>query len=396
MMPISTRRYFGRNFENYRQKKIAARTKPIPYSNVLSVKQVTIIGLFSAPTGLGNAALLLKKELCLNNIKILEVDCIKIFNSPEYLAEVKAKNFINSDAVIFAINPDIAINIVDKINVENLIGKKIIGYFVWELDIPPKKWSLMSNFIHEIWTPSEFSRKSLSKIFKHSIKLVHHPVALMPPNEFDADCRTKTREKIGVKEDSFVALQSIAFSSSLERKNTIEAIEIFLEAFKNIDNSFFIVRYTGDLLYPNSLNRLQRAAKNGNGKIILIKATDETDEIFKFYAASDIYISLHRSEGFGLNIAEAMLVKLPVMASNWSGNLELCNSDNCLLVDCSMTNVRDREKIYDNYNAMWAKPNKEQAISKLKYFYENINYRKQIADCAQNYIKSNFGASKLF
>ena len=396
LLPMTLRRRIGHKLENQRQKNIALKLPPISKFKNTKIKSVAIIGLISAPTGLGNAAQLLVNELKQNGINIVEVDCVKIFKFPDYLKQVQENSFKDVDAVIIAINPDIAINVLGKIGIKILAGKKVIGYWVWELETPPKQWGLMAKFVHEIWTPSEFSRQALKKIFNLDIKVVRHPVALFEPPKVEVNVRDKVRSKLGIKKDDFVAFQSIAFSSSLERKNTIEAIEIFLEAFKDINNAYFVVRYFGDEHYPKSLEILKRAAQKGNGKIKLVKSSMNKIELFDFYAASDLYISLHRSEGFGLNIAEAMLVGLPVMATNWSGSLELCKEDNCLLIDCAMIEVRDCEKIYYKTNALWAKPDREMAIAKLYEFYHNRELKNKISERAQKYIMDNFGATQLF
>src|SRR4029077_21261732 len=93
-------------------------------------------------------------------------------------------------------------------------------------------------------------------------------------------------------------------------------------------------------------------------------------EMDVLFASADCYISLHRSEGLGLGMAHAMYLGKPVIATNYSGNLEFMNSDNSLLVDCTMTELNEDSGPYER-GTRWAEPNVEHAANLLRWLYDH-------------------------
>lgn len=392
-MPYDIRIKISKFYHNYREAKIAKSIEQVKPWVEKPIKKIGILGLFSSPSGLGRASQLLIEELSYNQIETQIIDCYKILNDKD-VNQYEVEKIKEVDAIIIAINPDIAIHIIDKIKFDLFLNKKIIGYWVWELPDPPPSWVYMNHLIHEIWTPSNFSKNSLCKIFSVPIKVVSHPAALikLPNSLFDS--KENIRKKYNIEENSFVAFQSFSFQSCLERKNIIDAIEVFKGAFKTEKNAYFIIRYSGQNIFPKALSRLKNEAKNYKEKIILLESNDDENQLFELYKASDIYISLHRSEGFGLNIAEAMLAGLPTMVTNWSGNLDFTDSNCSILIDSELIKVVDPDKIYsDSY---WAQPNKEQAIAKLIEFKNNIELRLKLKENGRKQIINLLGAKKLF
>jgi glycosyltransferase involved in cell wall biosynthesis len=88
-------------------------------------------------------------------------------------------------------------------------------------------------------------------------------------------------------------------------------------------------------------------------------------EVETLLCALDVYVSLHRSEGFGYTLAEAMLLGVPAMATRYSGNLDFMTSENSFLVDCRETVVRTREGPFET-GTLWAEPDVEHAVALLR------------------------------
>ena len=85
---------------------------------------------------------------------------------------------------------------------------------------------------------------------------------------------------------------------------------------------------------------------------------------------ADCYVSLHRSEGLGLTMSEAMALGIPVIATGYSGNLDFMNSDNSLLVPSVRVAVGEGAEGYSPH-AMWVEPDISVAASHMRYAYEN-------------------------
>ena len=97
------------------------------------------------------------------------------------------------------------------------------------------------------------------------------------------------------------------------------------------------------------------AARAGaNVRLVLHDENAGFEEMESLYAAADAYISLHRAEGFGLNLAEAMLRGLPVVATNWSGNVDFMDEDCAIMIPASLRSVRDPQGIYASSAGRWA------------------------------------------
>lgn len=354
---------------------------------------VLVVGLFGSAIGHGTAAKLLVRELEVSGIRCDTLDVSKYIVAPTDQT-YKPMSFAGSTeisaapTIILAINPDIALHVLGQLGAVLLNKKRVIGYWVWELELPPPSWRRLARLVHEIWTPSLFSARSLARIFKQPIHVVPHPVALYPPPELTSDMRMRARRAFGIGNATFVALQSFSFASSLARKNALGAITAFSRAFRPDEDARLVIRYMSSSTYPAALIRLQTAASIAGPQVKLVSIVDCPISLFDFYAMSDVYLSLHRSEGFGLNLAEAMSAGLPVIATAWSGNLDFMETNCSALVDYKLDSVDDVDGIYKNPKAMWAHADIPQAATYLRRFFNERNASTALKDQAKRAIVS--------
>ena len=175
------------------------------------------------------------------------------------------------------------------------------------------------------------------------------------------------------------------------RKNPEAVIEAFRRA--NTPQSVLIIKIKNDSVWPKSLHILQTAIKDmPNVHIIREKFTHE--EMKNLIARMDIIISLHRSEGYGLLMLEAMAAAKPVIATGWSGNLDFMTPDCAVLIDYTLVPVEDPQHCYDKYNAVWAEPNIIQAAEALKRLLNNPAERKRLGDAARGHITDYLSPEK--
>lgn len=383
-LPLPTRMMIGKRIRFITEPLLAASIPAAGPHPRHSLQSVTILGSFSSPIGHGVAAKLLDYELRSRGIIVRRIDASEWIGAPiDPKLAIRSEEPAPDDVLIVALNPDVAIHALAKLGKEKLRNRKIIGYWVWELEIVPNFWRLAGRFAHEIWTPSHFSAQALKKLFDVPVHVVHHPVALLPPPTMTAERRAKGREALGVSETAFVAIQSFSLASSLTRKNAIGAISAFVAAFHDQPDARLILRHLSGDRFPDSLQRLREAAKVGGSQIILRPAGEGLEDLHDLYAACDVYISLHRTEGFGLNLAEVMMAGRPLVATKWSGNLDFMDSKCVALVNADLVPLDDPDKVYTQKAARWAEPRMDEAIRWLRTLAQNPEQRQQLAAAAR-------------
>lgn len=358
---------------------------------------IAIISTFSSIISHNMAATLLSEELQKAGCKVRQIDISVIVNAPigddntEY-----DKSISDVDTIIFAINPDNMVHIINKLGSNILEGRFIIGYWVWELEKPPLKWKSCDKLVHEIWTPSSFSANSLKKIFDKPIRIVPHAVAIRSPFKADADTCQKLKKHFKIEEVDFCVIQSFAVNSSMERKNVIASINAFLLAFGTNSRNRLIIRYFPSQEFPDALQRLKKAIPKSAKNIVLMQSNGKVNEMLNLYQVADAYISLHRAEGFGLNLAEAMLFGVPVIATKWSGNLDFMDDMNSCLIPCEMISIRDPDNIYSSHHGKWAQPNIEAAANALLRLKNDRDFAKNIISNARISVSNKLSGKNYF
>jgi glycosyltransferase involved in cell wall biosynthesis len=181
-------------------------------------------------------------------------------------------------------------------------------------------------------------------------------------------------------------------NSVLERKNIKGLIKAFLSAFGPTDRVALILKSVSTLEHNLEYEQIKATAAASNNRIILMELALDRSNTFAFMASLDVYVSLHRSEGFGLTCAEAMALGIPVVATDYSGNLDFMSNDNSLLIPAK---VIETEREYGPYPAgsRWADPDIDAASEAMRSllsesYREALGKKGQQAICDKLSIKS--------
>lgn len=235
-----------------------------------------------------------------------------------------------------------------------LTGKRIIGYWVWELPSVPRDWLDGFDYVDEIWVPSCFVRDALAEHTCKPIKVVPYR---LPPME-------RTRRSFA--EDGVVRVLSILnMASGFTRKNPLGAIRAFQQAFGRSTNFQLLVKLVNSQNYRPGLIAIEDAVAGWPN----IRVTDgilPEGGVQALYDRADIYVSLHRSEGFGLPLLEAMEMGLHVVATGWSGNVDFMVGPRCHLVPYTLVPAHDPQGTYDHGDMLWAEPDVDAASQILR------------------------------
>jgi glycosyltransferase involved in cell wall biosynthesis len=238
-------------------------------------------------------------------------------------------------------------------------GRFNIGYWAWELSEFPEEWAPAFGYANEIWTPSQFTRDSVASCSPVPVKVVPHS---LDPN-LKADPQVD-RAKFGLRQDTFVFLFFFDFHSFLERKNPLGLIEAYKNAFGGRSDVQLVIKSAHSAEHKAELALLQHACSGANISIMDAVMTRQDKE--ELMAAANCYISLHRSEGFGLTLAEAMMLGKPVIATAYSGNLDFMSDDNSFLVSYKLIAI---DRTHGPYKAgyHWADPDLDYAVDLMRH-----------------------------
>ena len=248
-----------------------------------------------------------------------------------------------------------------------------IAYWAWELEAVPDQWVQAAELVDEIWAPTRFVADAMRA---HMSKPVYH----MLPGVEVGPVETVTRASVGVPEDHFVFLFMFDLHSQVHRKNPAALFRAFQTAFRDSDRVTLLLKTSGGDIHSGDLAELREAVRGPN--VILLDRLMTRAQAYGLIAMADCFVSLHRAEGFGLGLAEAMLLGKPVIATGYSGNLDFMNAENSGLVDYEMTQIAEDRPIYTRGN-FWAEPSVAHAARLMREIYDQPDRARERALRAQ-------------
>ncbi|MEA2381303.1 MAG: hypothetical protein QOH72_1274 [Solirubrobacteraceae bacterium] len=235
-----------------------------------------------------------------------------------------------------------------------------IGVWAWETDVVPPSWDRAFALVDEIWVYSSYIVELLSHAAP--VPVVRMPLPIVPPDPHGAELTIDVP-------DAFTFLFIFDFFSTLQRKNPLGLVEAFKRAFEPGEGPHLLLKsFNGDYK-PDRLAQLVRAA-DGRRDIHIVDRFVSEGERAALMARCDAYVSLHRAEGFGLTLGEAMALGKPVIGTGFSSNLDFMTQANSYLVDYEMTKVGPEG---ENYPAegTWAEPDLDHAAALMREVWEN-------------------------
>ena len=338
---------------------------------------MNLIGYYKADLGLGEALRYMAKALAQSSIPFL----IRQFSptlrtrqgNHSLDAYVQAECSYMVNCII--INPDMLYRLPIWVSYAEWTKRYNIGHWFWELSDFPKEWRYALPLIDEIWVNSDFNAQTMRQAHPRVTKI---PFAI----EFEIPGPQFTRAYFNLPQEGFLFLSSFDFHSSIHRKNPHAVIDAFLMAFADNSN---IVRLAiksihGDS-YPNEFMALKAKAQN-DPRIIFIDSQFTTEEMRGLLQCADCYVSLHRSEGVGLGMAESMYLGKPVIATAYSGNMEFMSQSNACLISYQLIDVKSHEYPHAN-NQVWAEVSIQEAAMAMQKMISQPVWRQAIATQAR-------------
>lgn len=244
-----------------------------------------------------------------------------------------------------------------------------IGYIEWELSEFLDEWLPSLTYLDEIWTASGISLDSISQ--KLRVPVIKMPHAVVPPRVED----TRRPRLLDGLEGRYLFLFVFDFQSLFARKNPLGLIEAFRLAFRPEEPVTLVLKASHAESCPEEFALLQEAAAGAS--IRIVNEVLEFPELQGLFFAADCYVSLHRAEGFGLTLAEAMAIGKPVVATGYSGNLDFMNVNNSYLVKYRLVEI-DRDHGPYRKGMTWAEPDTAHAALELRRVFDHPDQAREV------------------
>lgn len=270
------------------------------------------------------------------------------------------------------------------------LGKQVwdyrynIAFWLWELEEFPKEWAGCIDLLHEIWTPSEFVSNALRKRTQKPVITIPYHVKAPTDQAYD-------RAYFHLPEDQFLFLMMYDSHSIMERKNPVGVLKAFQEAFSREEKK------AGLVIKMNSADKEEmeqiRQVLNGYDNVYFLTEVLTKVEANSLTACTDVFVSMHRAEGFGLVLAEAMLLGVPCIATGWSANTEFMNAETACMLDYKLIPIAKDLGPFRKGN-YWADPDAHQAAAYMRRLYEDPDFYRKIAVNAKAHAQKVFAMER--
>jgi len=270
-------------------------------------------------------------------------------------------------------------------------GRYNIGYWPWELSQWPQDWTLVFELVDEVWVSSAHIRDALltaqAPPFGKPLQVM--PLVVEVPEAArlrKPGVRAATRRRFGLPASAQLFCFSFDLNSSIHRKNTQAVVEAFLHAFPPGQPMAGQVGLVVKVQPPRRTHRAWerlKATAAADPRIHIVEGSLPRDELLALYAACDCFVSLHRAEGFGRGLAEALQLGLHLITTDYSGNTDFCRrpefAGQVSLVPYRLVKVRQGQYPYAE-GQVWANPSVAAAAAAMRRFVDGPPPNAQVPD----------------
>lgn len=343
---------------------------------------INVIGFFEAELGIGESARLLVDGIEAAGWPVATSSYYRHHNraTHPYRHRRRAEQRWPYPTNVFCINGDILPAYAAE-RPDVLAGRRNVAMWHWELEELPDRFAEALDTVDEVWAGSSFAREAIAA---RTTKPVHTVVLPIPVR---SGRPTHTRAEVGLP-DGFVFGYTLDANSILARKNPDGVIRAFCRAFRPGEGPQLVVKTINST--AGAGRRTLAAMVAGRPDVTLVEGYLPPELSTSWTGLVDCYVSLHRSEGFGLTLAEAMSWAVPVIATGYSGNLDFMSPDNSYLVRWAPGRVPVGAEPYPA-GARWAEPDLDDAAAAMRAVWEHPAEARRLGLAGQESIRSTHG-----
>lgn len=322
---------------------------------------VNLIGFLEGELGLGEVARRIGKSLEGANIPFSAISYRRTPSRQQHPPELELSGKVPYDTNLIFLNADHLQQFTSDAGVDFFADRYSIGVWFWETNVLREEDRAASRYLDEVWVASDYVRRAVAPHMDLPVHVLPVPVEAPPEPAY-------SRSDLALPA-AFTFLYLFDFVSAV-RKNPQAVVEAFMQAFYPGEGPVLVLKsINGRERKPALLAEIESAAAD-RPDIQIRDGYVGVEMRNAITAACDCFVSLHRSEGLGLAIAEAMAHAKPVVATGYSGNLEFMNDDNSYLVPYHLAPVPPDWWAYAS-GATWAEPDAERAAALLRRVWED-------------------------
>ena len=331
---------------------------------------VNLYGYVFAESGTGQIGRSLVATLRDAGIPYAVIPFTETINRQEHRFADRGDSEAVYDTNLICVNADQVPVFLHKMGSHILKDRYNIGVWAWEVDDMPESMARSEQFLDEVWGISAYTAAGLRNRLSIPVRAFPLPVVPNAP-------ATRSRAELGLPE-GFLYLFCFDFESVFDRKNPLGVIEAYRRAFPERGETRLCIKSVNGQRHVAELERLRSAAAD-RPDIVIIDGYRGAEEHAALMNACDVYVSLHRAEGFGFTVAEAMILAKPVICSAYSSTMEFTTDDNSYLVPAKVVNVPEGTPAYPP-TARWGNPDVDAAASMMRHVFENQDEAKAVGE----------------
>jgi glycosyltransferase involved in cell wall biosynthesis len=352
---------------------------------------MNIVGFLTADLGIGESARCMARAADAAAIPLalvpLKLNCKNRMGDMTYASRLQDTNPYGANVI--HIDPPVARDIDHHHGPEFMRDRFNIGYFAWELPEFPDSWMSSLDHFDEIWCPSDFVRESIALKAPMPVLTMPHSIGFERPT---ADAAT-LRAKFGLPVDRFLFLCLFDLNSYTARKNPRAVIEAFRLSGLGAMGATLVIKVHNADSNPSDFAALNESIRDLPGTVVLNETFSRAD-VYALEAACDCFVSLHRSEGFGLAVAECMYLGKPVISTDWSATSEYLNRDNGYPVRYELVTLTENSGPYSK-GSTWADPDVAHAAEQMRRVMTDMPEAARMGAAARATIEKRFSPAAI-
>lgn len=282
---------------------------------------------------------------------------------------------------------------LDLLGTDLVRGRRVIGYWVWDLPSLPESWRAALPFLHEIWTPSHFVAAAVRKMTAETaptlpVRVVPYPAGEPAPS-LPQD-RARWKERLSLQDNAVLSFQAFSMDSNFTRKNPMATLAAHQKAFGDDPRHRLLFKVRKPEIFAGTFRQFAAAcARRPN--ITLITENLTGSDMAALNDLADIIVSLHRAEGFGLVPAEAMARGKAVLATDYSGTHDFLCAATGMPVPYTLVPVQDPLGSYTLKDTVWAEADIDAAAAAWQRLGTDADLRARLGAAAKKAAPERFG-----